>query len=71
EGQKDAAIPHLDTILKKKSNPYYDLALWQKAIILAEKKQTTEARTLLNELVDRGGNLKNNALQKLEELNKD
>ena len=70
EGQKDAAIPHLDTILKKKSNPYYDLALWQKAIILAEKKQTAEARILLDELVNRGGSLKNNALQKLNELDK-
>ncbi|HOH83133.1 MAG TPA: tetratricopeptide repeat protein [Bacteroidales bacterium] len=70
EGQKDAALPLLDTILKKNSNPYYDLALWQKAIILTEKKQTAEARTLLNELVDRGGNLKNDALQKLDELDK-
>lgn len=69
-GEKDAAIPHLDSILKKKNNPFYDLALWQKAQILTEKNHTGEARDLLNEIIKRGGTLKNNAIQKIEELDK-
>lgn len=70
DGQKDAAIQYLDKILKKKSNPFYDLALWQKALILTEKNQTGEARILLDEIVKRGGTLKNNAIQKIDELDK-
>ncbi len=70
DGQKDAAIQYLDKILKKKSNPFYDLALWQKALILTEKNQAGEARTLLDEIVKRGGTLKNNAIQKIDELDK-
>lgn len=71
DGQKDAAIPYLDKIIfKKKNNSYYDLALWQKALILTEKNQNKEARQLLNEIVKRGGSLKNNAIQQIDELNK-
>jgi tetratricopeptide (TPR) repeat protein len=70
DGQKDAAIPFLDKIIKKKNNSYYDLALWQKALILTEKNQNKEARELLNEIVKRGGTLRNNAIQQIDELDK-
>lgn len=69
-GQKDNAITYLDQLLKKKNNPFYDLALWQKATILTEKNQTSEAIELYNEIVKRGGTLKNNALKKVHELDK-
>jgi len=69
-GQKDAAIPHLDKLLKKKNNPFYDLALWQKATILTEKKQTGAALELFDEIVKRGGTLKNNAIEKINEIDK-
>ncbi|HNW70212.1 MAG TPA: tetratricopeptide repeat protein [Bacteroidales bacterium] len=69
-GQKDAALPYLDKLLKKKDNPFYDLALWQKATILAEKNQTGAALELFDEIVKRGGTLKNNAAEKINELDK-
>lgn len=69
-GQKDNAIIYLDKLLKKKNNPFYDLALWQKATILTEKNQTGEAIELYNEIVKRGGMLKNNAIEKMHELDK-
>ena len=69
-GQKDNAVTYLDKLLKKKNNPFYDLALWQKATILTEKNQTSEAKELFNEIIKRGGTLKNNALKKVHELDK-
>jgi len=69
-GQKDAAILYLDKLLKKKNNPFYDLALWQKATILTEKKQTGAALELFDEIVKRGGTLKDNAIEKINELDK-
>jgi len=69
-GQKENAITYLDQLLKKKNNPFYDLALWQKATILTEKNQTSEAIELFNEIVKRGGTLKNNAIEKVHELDK-
>jgi tetratricopeptide (TPR) repeat protein len=69
-GQKDAAITYLDKLLKKKNNPFYDLALWQKATILVEKKQTGAAHELFDEIVKRGGTLKDNAIEKINELDK-
>ncbi len=70
DGQKDAALSYLDKLLKRETNPFYDLALWQKALILSEKSQAGEARKLYNEIIKRGGTLKNNAKEKVDELNK-
>ncbi len=68
DGQKDAAMIDLDKVLSIKDNSFYDLALWQKAVIMTEKGQTGAARDLFNEIVKRGGALKNNAIQKVNEL---
>ena len=70
DGQKDVATTWFDKLLKKKTNPYYDLALWQNALIFTENNQTEDARRLLNEIIDRGGTLKNNALQRINEIEK-
>jgi len=69
-GQKDDALLQLNKIIKKKNNAFYDLALWQKALILSEKNENSAARELLEEIVKRGGTLKDKAIQKKEELNK-
>ncbi len=68
--QLDKAIAQFDKLIQQKDNSFYELALWQKALILIDRNNKTKALELLNLIVLHGGAMKDNAVKKIEELNK-
>ncbi len=68
--QTDMAIAQFDKLIQQKDNSFYELALWQKALILIDRNNKTQALELLNLIVKHGGAMKDNAVKKIEELNK-
>ena len=68
--QLDKALAQFDKLIQQKENSFYELALWQKALILIDRNNKTQALELLNLIVKHGGAMKDNAVKKIEELNK-
>ncbi|MEM7036449.1 MAG: T9SS type B sorting domain-containing protein [Bacteroidota bacterium] len=66
--QTSAAIYHLDFILKQPSNSLFPEAQYQKARALVQQGKTSEARTLLQTIIDAGGSFKALAEQMMKDL---
>jgi tetratricopeptide (TPR) repeat protein len=69
-GNKQDALAKLDTLIKKKNNPFYEMALWQKAQIIEEMNDKKQSVEIYREIIKNGGSMKNNAVKKINELEK-
>ena len=69
-GQKEAAINQLDKLIKKKNNPFYEMAMWQKAQIAEESADKKQAVEIYREIIKINGSMKQNAIKKADELDK-
>jgi tetratricopeptide (TPR) repeat protein len=70
KGEKDSALIHLDKLVKKKNNPFYELGMWQKAQIVEESNDKKQALDIYKEIIKNNGSMKSKAGQKVDELEK-
>jgi tetratricopeptide (TPR) repeat protein len=69
-GKKDSALIQFNRLIEKKNNPFYELALWQKAQITEDLNDKKQAVEIYREIIKNNGSLKTNALKKVDELEK-
>jgi hypothetical protein len=67
-GQATASIVFFDEVLKNPSHRYFEDAQWKKADALIQLNRIEEAKTLLNQIVSKGGKYKTQAVEKLKTL---
>jgi hypothetical protein len=70
KGDKEAALLQLEKLLKKKNNPFFELAMWQKAQIVSENNDKKQAVDIYREIIKNNGSMKERALKKVDELEK-
>lgn len=68
EGKANAAIAYFDVALSDKKHPRYADAQWQKARALIQLNRKTEAKELLQNIVNGGGVYKTQAEEELKKL---
>jgi hypothetical protein len=67
-GQAAASITFFDQVLANPSHRYFEDAQWKKVDALLKLNRNAEAKTLLNEIVKKGGKYKTQAKEKLKKL---
>ena len=67
--EKRQCTVQLNRLIEKKNNPFYELGIWQKALIAEEtiKKQAAE---IYREIIKNNGSMKKKAIKKVDELEK-
>lgn len=66
--QNESALLILNDILTNKASPLYADAQWQKAVVLIKLNKKAEAKTILQEIVKKGGKYKPLAESQLKQL---
>jgi tetratricopeptide (TPR) repeat protein len=67
-GNGAKALTYLDKLCKDKTSSFFDLAQWQKALILISQGELKQARNLLNDIVAEKGTFSTHAKAKLTEI---
>lgn len=67
-GRDDKAVSYLDKLCKDKAGPFYEIAQWQKALILIDRGDIKQARKTLNQIIAGKGTFSTHAQDKLNEL---
>ncbi len=70
KGAKDSALIQLEKLIRKKNNPFYEMALWQKAQIIEESNDKKQAAEIYREIIKNNGSMKTRAIKKVDELEK-
>jgi tetratricopeptide (TPR) repeat protein len=69
-GKNDSALILFDKLIQKKNNPFYELALWQKAQITEVSNNKKQALEIYHEIIENNGSMKVKAMKKVDELEK-
>lgn len=69
-GKKDSALIQLNRLIEKKNNPFYELALWQKAQITEDSNDKEQAVEIYREIIKKNGSMKTKAMKKVDDLEK-
>ncbi|MEI6765570.1 MAG: hypothetical protein WCM76_08005 [Bacteroidota bacterium] len=67
-GNGAKALSYLDKLCKEKTSSFFELAQWQKALILIAQGELKHARNLLNDIVAANGTFSSHAKAKLIEI---